>query len=88
MSVQPHDEPEKYLVQRIRDVLAADPRVGELHIDVTIRGDRVFLTGAVPTSERRDVIAGLVREVLPDHQVHNHVTVEAISGSPEVESLG
>jgi osmotically-inducible protein OsmY len=88
MSTQPHDEPEKYLVQRVRDVLAGDPRVGELHIDVTIRGDRVFLTGTVPSTERRDVIDGLVREVLPDHQVHNHVTVEAMSGSPEVESLG
>ena len=88
MTEQPHDEPEKYLVQRVRDALAGDPRIGELHIDVTIRGDRVFLTGAVPSAERRDVIADLVREVLPDHQVHNHVTVEAISGSPEVESLG
>ena len=88
MSTQTHDEPEKYLVQRVRDVLAGDPRVGELHIDVTIRGDRVFLTGTVPSAERRDVIDGLVRKVLPDHQVHNHVTVEAISGFPEVESLG
>jgi osmotically-inducible protein OsmY len=88
MNAQPHDEPEKYLVQRVRDALAEDPRVGELHIDVTIRGDRVFLTGAVPSAERRDAIADLVGQVLPDHQVHNHVTVEPISGSPEVESLG
>jgi len=87
MSAQPHDEPEKYLVQRARDALAEDPRVGELHIDVTIRGDRVFLTGAVPSAQRREAIADLVRQVLPDHQVHNHVTVEPISGSPEVESL-
>jgi osmotically-inducible protein OsmY len=88
MSAQAHDEPEKYLVQRVRDILAGDPRVGELHIDVTIRGDRVFLTGVVPSAERRDAIADLVRQVLPDHEVHNHVTVEPISGSPEVESLG
>ena len=88
MSAQPRDEPEKYLVQRVRDVLAGDPRVGELHIDVTIRGDRVFLTGVVPSAERRDAIADLVRQVLPEHEVHNHVTVEPISGSPEVESLG
>jgi osmotically-inducible protein OsmY len=87
MSAQQNDEPEKYLVQRVRDVLAEDPRVGELHIDVTIRGDRVFLTGVVPSPERRDAIADLVGKVLPEHHVHNHVTVEPISGSPEVESL-
>jgi osmotically-inducible protein OsmY len=90
VSAQPSEEPEKYLVQRVRDALIGDPRVGELHIDVTIRGDRVFLTGTVPSTERRDVIGELVREVLPDHTVHNHVAVEGIPGppgSPDVESL-
>ncbi len=90
MSVEPKEEPEKYLVQRVRDALIGDPRIGELHIDVTVRGDRVFLTGTVPSTERRDVIGDLVRGVLPDHTVHNHVGVEGIAaspGSPDVESL-
>jgi osmotically-inducible protein OsmY len=88
MGAQASEEPEKYLVQRVRDALAGDPRVGELHVDVSIRGGRVFLTGSVPSAERRDAIADLVSDVLPDHEVHNHVTVEAISGSAETESLG
>jgi osmotically-inducible protein OsmY len=88
MDAQPSGQPEKYLVQRVRDALAGDPRIGELHIDVTIRGDRVFLTGTVASAERREVIAALVQDVLPGHQVQNHVAVEGISGSPEIESLG
>jgi osmotically-inducible protein OsmY len=88
MGAQSDEQPEKYLIQRVRDALAEDARIGELHVDVTIRGDRVFLTGTVVSAERRDVIAALVQEVLPGHQVQNHVAVEGISGSPEVESLG
>ena len=88
MGSHPGDEPEKYLVQRVRDALAADPRVGELHVDVTIRGSRVFLTGQVPSGERREAIAQVVHEVLPEHQVANHVTVDPIAGRPEVEKLG
>ncbi|HEV8420069.1 MAG TPA: BON domain-containing protein [Actinomycetota bacterium] len=82
------DQPEKYLAQKVRDALAADPRVGELHVDVSIRGDRVFLTGTVPSDERRQAIEDLVRQGLPAHEVANHITVEPISGQPEVETLG
>jgi osmotically-inducible protein OsmY len=88
MGGQPVEEPEKYLVQRVRDALADDPRVGELHVDVSIRGGKVFLTGSVQSDERRDAIGELVREVLPDHEIHNHVTVETIAGGAETESLG
>jgi osmotically-inducible protein OsmY len=84
----PPDQPEKYLAQKVRDALAADPRVGELHVDVSIRGDRVFLTGTVPSEERREAIEDVVRQGLPTHEVANHITVEPISGRPEVETLG
>jgi osmotically-inducible protein OsmY len=82
------DEPAHYVVQHVREALAADPRVSELHVEVTVAGDRVFITGAVPSEERRTVIAALVEELLPDHDVSNHVTVEPISGVPDVEKLG
>ena len=88
MSGQANHEPEKYLVQHVRDALAGDPRIGELHVDVSIRGDKVFLTGSVPSIERRDAIAELVKDVLPTHEVHNHVTVDPIAGSATTESLG
>ena len=81
-------QPDLYVVQHVREALANDPRVSELHVEVTITGDRVFVTGAVPSEERREVIAMVVHELLPDHRVSNHVTVEPISGEPEVERLG
>ena len=81
-------QPGHYLVQHVREALANDPRVSELHVEVTVTTDRVFITGAVPSEERREIIAAVVRELLPDHQVSNHVTVEPISGAPEVERLG
>jgi len=85
---EPSAQPDHYLVQHVREALAQDPRVGELHVEVTVTADRVFLTGSVPTEERRDVIADVVRELLPRHQVSNHVTVESITGTPDVERLG
>ena len=45
-----------YLAERIRTAIAQDARVNELGIAVTIVGDRVFVTGTVPTAERRDGI--------------------------------
>ncbi len=81
-------QPDHYLVQHVREALANDPRVSELHVEVTVTTDRVFITGTVPSEERREVIAAVVRELLPQHHVSNHVTVEPISGAPEVERLG
>jgi osmotically-inducible protein OsmY len=86
MSDPPHP-PDHYAVQHVREALASDPRVSELHVEVTVTGDRVFITGVVPSQERRDVIASVVHELLPDHQVTNHIAVEPISGEPEVEKL-
>lgn len=85
---EPASQPDDYVVQHVREALANDPRVSELHVEVTVTADRVFITGTVPSEERREVIAAVVRELLPEHHVSNHVTVEPISGSPEVERLG
>ena len=82
----PEDAPH-YLVQRVREALAHDPRVSELEIDVRISGDRVYLSGAVPTDERRTAIGEVVGDVLPDHEVHNETTVDTLSGPPDVERL-
>jgi osmotically-inducible protein OsmY len=82
------EQPDLYLVQHVLEALAQDPRVSELHVDVTISGDRVFVTGTVPSEERRSVIEAVVAELVPDHAVTNHIRVEPIAGPPEVESLG
>jgi hypothetical protein len=80
-------EPKQYLVGRIQDLLAHDPRVGELDVQVRVVGERVFLRGSVPTEERRDAITTVVHELIPDHEVHNEVTVVAGGVETEPEEL-
>jgi osmotically-inducible protein OsmY len=68
-------EQTEYLVARIQDRLATDPRTGELELDVRIAEGRVFLAGAVATEERREAVEQVVREVVPDLDVHNELSV-------------
>ena len=80
--------PVPYLVARVRSVLAHDDRVAALDLGVRIVGRDVFLTGSVPTDERAHAAGEIVRELLPDHVVHNQVTAVAVSppvGSEQIE---
>lgn len=79
--------PEAYLAEHVRDALAKDPRLSELHVDVTIMSGKVFLTGSVGSDERRSSLTEVVRKLLPDREVVNHTTVEAPAQGPEVEKL-
>jgi osmotically-inducible protein OsmY len=74
-------EPVEYLAEHVHAAFASDPRVSELGIQVTISGDKVFLSGDVATEERRDAVADVAAELLPDHEVHNHVAVVDRSGA-------
>ncbi len=78
---------EEYLAQHLRDVLAEDPRVGELGIAVTVVGDHVYLSGEVTTAERRQAVAVVTAEVLPEHEVHNHIAVTSLSAADGMEVL-
>jgi osmotically-inducible protein OsmY len=69
------DEPPEYLAEHVQDALARDPRLNELGITVTISGDKAFLSGDVATDARREAAATVAADLLPDHQIHNHVTV-------------
>ena len=80
-------EPKHYLVGRVREALATDPRVNELTIQVTLAGNKVFLSGTVATPERREAITAVVGELLPEHEVHNETTVQAYEPAPEIETL-
>jgi hypothetical protein len=73
-------EPKQYLIGRVQEALAHDPRLGELDI-------QVFLSGAVATSVRRAAIAEVVNELLPDYQIHNEVEVAARDEDPAAEEL-
>ncbi len=59
------EEPKHYLVQRIREALAHDPRVAEIELQVTVRGNKVFVAGSVPTEDRRQAVADVVKEAGP-----------------------
>jgi osmotically-inducible protein OsmY len=81
------DEPKQYVVAKVNEVLAHDPRVGELDVQVKVVGRQIFLTGSVSTAPRHELIGRVVEELLPDHQVHNEVVVTTSNGEPEREEL-
>jgi osmotically-inducible protein OsmY len=80
-------EPKQYTVERIRDRLALDPHLGELDVQVKVVGRDVFLRGHVLNEERRDRITTSVRELCPNHQVHNEISVGTPNESSEPEEL-
>ena len=77
-----------YLAEHIRAAIVHDPRVNELGITVRLVGPRVFVTGTVPTPERRDAIAGIIAEQFPGLELHNEVTVQQVGTHPMRETLG
>ncbi len=81
------DEPPQYLVARVKDALANDPRGGELDIRVKIAGTGVFLSGSVSTPARRDAIATVVGELLPEFDLHNSISVTDMSEDPAPERI-
>jgi len=65
----------QYLVGKLQDALAVDPRVSVLDIKVMICGGKIHLTGQIPTEERRAAVAEVVSELLPGVEVRNELTV-------------
>jgi hypothetical protein len=80
-------EPPHYQVQRVREALAHDPRVGELELEVSIRAGKVFVAGTVPTTEVQQAVSDVVGEVLPELDVHNQTSVGSFPEAGEVETL-
>ena len=76
-----------YLAEHIRTAFAQDPRVNELGLTVTLVGGRVFVTGTVPTVERREGVATVIAEQFPDLELHNDVTVQQVGTQPSTEIL-
>jgi len=80
-------ESRHYIVQRVREALAHDERTNELELTVSVNGEKVFITGTVPTPKRRDAIGTVAREVLPDHEIHNHVALYETAAPTDDEEL-
>jgi osmotically-inducible protein OsmY len=75
---QPSDPPQ-YVAERIRTALASDRRVSEIGIAVKIVADRVQLSGAVATPDRRALVEQIVRELMPEHDVQNDIVVQEMA---------
>jgi len=81
---------DQYVIQRVREALAHDPRVGELELGVDVRGDRLFVTGTVQTEERRVAVEEVAAEAAPEMEVHNQVLVATppdARGPVDVEAI-
>jgi osmotically-inducible protein OsmY len=81
------EEPLEYLLGRIQQALATDDRTGELELDVRIAAGRIFLTGTVATAERRDAVQAVVREVAPDLEIVNELSLVPAAEPGPAESL-
>lgn len=77
----------QYLVAKLQQALANDPRVNTLDIKITFTGGRLHLTGCVPTAERRAAIDAVIAEVLPDVPVRNELTVLELTERGEHERI-
>ena len=67
------DEMPEYNAGYVQDLLARDPRVAELELDVEVVDRIVIIEGIVHTVERRDAVTTVVREALPGMEVDNRV---------------
>ncbi|MFN7945081.1 MAG: BON domain-containing protein [Blastocatellia bacterium] len=77
----------QYLIGRLQDALATDPRVNALDVKITVCGGRIHLTGEVATEERRGAAALIVAELAPEIEIRNELTVYAISQAAEPEAI-
>jgi hypothetical protein len=80
------DEPE-YLIARVSDALAEDPRVSEVELDVDVVDGTVVVRGSVPTEERRRGVGEVLAERFPDLDARNEVTVLEPPDPPDEEEV-
>ncbi|HEY9390013.1 MAG TPA: BON domain-containing protein [Mycobacteriales bacterium] len=78
------DQPTVYTEARIQERLAEDPQVAALglRVTVTMRPSRVYLRGEVPSGERRERAAEMVREMMPGYEIFNEIEVTG-SAAPD-----
>lgn len=69
------EEPAGYLSEHVRDALLRDPEIGELDVHVTVRGNRVIVSGHVSTVDRQEAITRALADLLPDYDVRNETSV-------------
>ena len=78
---------EQYLVGEAEEILATDPRLGELSLRVTYAGGKLFVSGDVATEHRREAIAEVLGERFPDLEISNDTSVFEMEEPREEERL-
>jgi osmotically-inducible protein OsmY len=81
-------EPDAYLVERVREALAHDPRIAELGVCVRVSGERVIVTGDVATPERKAAVSEVVRPLIGGRTLENGLTVTSFAITDSEEQLG
>jgi hypothetical protein len=81
-----NEQPEEYLIGRIQEALARDPRTHKQDVRVTIAAGTIRLAGQTSTEERRLAIGSLVTELCPERTVLNELAVIEVAspGEPEI----
>jgi osmotically-inducible protein OsmY len=69
------DRTEDYTAAHVQEALARDGRVNEPELEVQVVNGRVFVSGTVPTQERREAVEDVVRACCPGMKVENRTTV-------------
>lgn len=82
----PQEAPQ-YRAAHLRAALAADPRTAELGVQVTVRGEHVFLSGAVASPRRKEELDHVLHEHAATITVHNDVRVVEVGEPGEAEEL-
>jgi osmotically-inducible protein OsmY len=77
----------QYLVAKIQNALAEDPRVNILDIKIMVIQNKVHLTGEVTSEDRRAAVADVVLGVAPGIEVRNELRVLDVSGPAEAEVI-
>lgn len=77
----------QYLVARLQEALACDPRVGMQDVQVRVIQGRIHLMGEVATEERRAAIDAVAQQVAPDTAIRNDVRVLSLGGAPKPEAI-
>lgn len=86
-SAGPGPESPRYAAARLHRALAEDPRTAEPGVQITVRGDAVFLAGQVASRQRRDAVGEIAAEHVPDMNVRNEVQVMPAGEPDESEEL-
>jgi osmotically-inducible protein OsmY len=81
------ESPDDYTAAHVQEELARDPRVNEPELDVQVVRGRVFVTGTVPTEERRRAVTDVVRECCPGLEVENRTTVGRYPDETDTEQV-